>query len=97
MAKVARALICFVDNSFLYAELSKKPEAQDNMIQCFKIVGLPEGAPSDKPTMASNIVRTAGAGNCLEMDIPISRVSCVSIQEEYLGKDVPDDMKALWK
>ena len=97
MPRVAKALVCFVDNSYLYVELSKKPEAGDSMLLCWKIIGLPENAPADKPTMAAGITRTASAGNCIEMHIPMARITCVSIQQEFLGKEVPNDMEELWK
>jgi hypothetical protein len=97
MPRACRVLINFVDGSFMYAELSKKIESNDTMLICHKVLGLPEGTPADKPTIAGAVMRTAKAGECLEMAIPVARVGAVSVQEEYLGKDVPNDMKELWK
>lgn len=96
MPKVQQALVNFIDGSYLYVELAKKVDAGDTALMCFKIVGLPDGAPTDKPSIASSVVRTSSAGGCLEMVIPMSRVNCVSIQEEFLGKSVPSDMKSMW-
>lgn len=96
MPKVQQALINFIDGSYLYVELSRKVDATDLALVCFKVVGLPDGAPTDKPSIASSVVRTATAGNCVEMVIPLSRINCISIQEEFLGKSVPSDMKNMW-
>jgi len=97
MPRVSKALINFIDGSFLYVELGKKIDTTDSILLCHKVIGLPEGTPADKPTMASSIVRVAKAGVCLEMAIPITRIGSVSVQEEYLGKDVPSDMREMWK
>ena len=96
MAKVARALISFIDGSFLYIDLAKKIEGHDQMLFCNKIIGVPEGTPADKPTIANAVVRQAKAGACVEMLIPMVRINAVSIQEEFLGKDIPSDMQQLW-
>jgi hypothetical protein len=96
MAKVARALISFIDGSFLYVDLGKKIDTRDQLIYCNKIIGVPEGTPADKPTIANAVVRQSKAGACLEMLIPFSRINSLSIQEEFLGKDIPADMQNLW-
>lgn len=97
MAKVAKALISFVDGSFLYAELARKVERVDQVLYCNKILGLPDGTPADKPTIANAILRQSKAGAGLDHLIPMNRINCIGIIEEYLGKDVPSDMKDLWK
>jgi hypothetical protein len=97
MAKVARALVSFIDGSFLYADLAKKIEGPDQVLFCSKIIGVPEGTPADKPTIANAVVRQSKAGVCLEMMIPMVRINAVAIQEEFLGKDIPSDMQELWK
>jgi len=96
MAKVARALISFIDGSFLYVELAKKIDSGDQIVLCNKVIGVPEGTPADKPTIANALVRQSKAGVCLEMMIPVTRINAVSIQEEFLGKDIPTDMQNLW-
>jgi len=97
MAKVARALVSFIDGSFLYVDLAKKIEGPDQSLFCNKIIGVPEGTPADKPTIANAVLRQSKAGACLEMMIPMGRVNGVTIQEEFLGKDIPSDMQELWK
>ena len=96
MAKVAKALLSFIDGSFLYVELSKKVVPVDQILFCNKVIGVPEGTPADKPTIANSVVRQSKAGACVEMLIPISRVNSISLQEEFLGKDIPTDMQNLW-
>lgn len=97
MPRVSKVLINFIDGSYLYAELSRKIEGGDTILLCHKIIGLPEGAPTDKPTIAGAVVRTANSGECVEMAIPVARVASVSIQEANLGKDVPSDMQGMWE
>ncbi len=97
MPKVAKALINFIDGSYLYAELSKKPAGNDSMLLCFRVIGMPENSPKDKPSLALNVQRTASASKDSETMIPMSRIHCITILEEYLGKDVPNDMQELWK
>jgi hypothetical protein len=96
MAKVARVLLSFIDGSYLYADLAKKIEGSDQVLFCSKVIGVPEGTPADKPTIANAIFRQATAGTCVEMMIPTNRVNAISIQEEFLGKDIPTDMQELW-
>ncbi len=96
MAKVAKVLISFIDGSFLYAEISKKIEGADQVLFCNKIIGVPEGTPTDKPTIANAILRQSMAGTCVELFIPMTRINAVSVQEEFLGKDIPADMQQLW-
>ncbi|MFA6450676.1 MAG: hypothetical protein WCX65_14475 [bacterium] len=97
MAKVARALVSFIDGSFVYVDLAKKIEGKDQSLFCHKIIGVPEGTPADKPTIANAVVRQSKAGACLEMMIPMNRINAIAIQEEFLGKDIPTDMQDLWK
>lgn len=97
MPKVAKALLNFIDGSYLYAELSKKPEGHDTTLICFKVIGMPENSPKDKPSMALTVQRTAAAAKHMETMIPMSRIHCITLLEEYLGKDVPNDMQDLWK
>jgi hypothetical protein len=97
MAKVARALVSFLDGSFLYVELSKKVDRMDQILFCNKILGLPDGTPAEKPTIANTILRQSKAGGDEDHLIPMSRINCISILEEFLGKDVPSDMRDLWK
>jgi hypothetical protein len=96
MAKVARALVSFIDGSFLFVFLAKKIEGSDQVLFCNKVIGTPEGTPADKPTIANAVMRQAKAGECLEMMIPMVRINAVAIQEEFLGKDIPTDMQQLW-
>jgi hypothetical protein len=95
--KVALALVSFIDGSYLYVELSKKIEPADASLYCERIVGLPDGMPADKPTIAVAIQRMATAGESLEVIIPMSRINGINIQEEFLGKQVASDIEALWK
>jgi hypothetical protein len=97
MPKAAKVLISFIDGSYLYALLSKKLEPDDALLMCHSIIGLPEGSPADKPTIAASIVRQTKAGAPVEFVIPMSRINGISVIEEYLGKDVPSDMQDLWK
>ncbi|HOO56528.1 MAG TPA: hypothetical protein PLN69_06880 [bacterium] len=96
MAQAAKVLISFIDGSFLYAALSKRVETTDTYLICNKIIGTPEGTAADKPTIANAINRQSKVGTCQEMLIPLARINGISIQEEYIGKDVPTDMQQLW-
>ena len=95
--KVARALISFIDGSYLYVELSRRVEAGDTMLMCEKIVGLPDGTPADKPTIALGIQRLAAASEGLEVLIPMARINGINTLEEFLGKQIPKDVEALWR
>lgn len=95
--KVARVLVNFIDGSFLYVELSKKMESTDTILSCERVVGLPEGSPMDKPTIAVNLMRLSQAGEPMEFIIPMARVNGVSILEEFLAKQVASDIQELWK
>ena len=94
--KVARALVNFIDGSYLYIELSKKIDSTDTMLCCERVVGLPEGAPQDKPTAAVGLLRTAQAGAGVEIFIPMARINGINILEEFLAKQVASDIQALW-
>lgn len=95
--KVARALVNFIDGSFLYVELSRKVDSADGMLCCERVVGLPEGSPMDKPTIAVNLMRLSQAGAPMEFFIPMARVNGISILEEFLAKQVASDIEELWK
>ena len=95
--KVARALINFIDGSYLYVELSKKIESADLVLCCERVVGLPEGSAMDKPTIAVNLQRLAQAGEAVEFFIPLARVNGINILEEFLAKQVASDIQELWQ
>lgn len=94
--KVARALVSFIDGSYLYVELSRKIEFGDAMLMCERVVGLPDGTPADKPTIAVALANLARAGEGVEVVIPFARVNGVNVLEEFLGKQVASDIEALW-
>lgn len=94
--KVARALVAFIDGSFLFVELSRKPEPMDQNMFCDSIVGLPNGTPADKATIATSLARLGSGGQAVEIVIPMSRVSGINIQEEHGDKSIKGDVQALW-
>ena len=94
--KVARGLVSFIDGSYLFVELAKKVEHTDTMLYCERIVGLPDGTPTDKPTIAVAMTYLASAGESIEVLIPISRINAISIQEEFLAKQVAKDIQDMW-
>lgn len=95
--KVARALVNFIDGSYLYVEMSKKLDSADGMLCCERVVGLPEGSPMDKPTIAVNLLRLSQAGEPVEFFIPMARVNGINVLEEFLAKQVASDIEELWK
>lgn len=94
--KVARALISFIDGSYLYVELSRKIDATDSLLMCERVVGVPDGTPMDKPTIAVALQNLARAGEGVEVVIPLSRVNGINVLEEFLAKQVASDIEALW-
>lgn len=96
VTKLTKALVAFADGSFLYVELSRVMEPNDTTLFCSAITGLPEGTPTDKPTIANSIFRLAQAGKTQEVVIPMSRVNGVSILEELIKKEIAKDVEALW-
>jgi hypothetical protein len=94
--KVARALISFIDGSYLFVEMAKKVAPTDAVLFLEKVVGLPEGAPADKPTIAVALQRMTASGPYIEVLIPMARVNGIQILEEFLGKQVASDIEALW-
>ncbi len=96
MPKVAKAVVNFIDGSNLVVELDKKVEAQDAVIICTRILGLPDGTPADKPTIATVTFRTYMISKSIGAMIPFSRINSVNIQEEYSGKEVASDIKKMW-
>lgn len=95
--KVARALVAFIDGSFLFVELSRMPEAGDQNMFCDSLIGLPNGTPADKPTVATTLMRLcAGNAKPEEIVIPMARISGINVQEEYTGKEIKSDVQAIW-
>lgn len=94
--KISKALIAFADSSFLFVELSRTILPADGSLFCASIVGLPNGTPMDKPTMATSIYRLAQAGQFTEIMLPMSRINGVSILEEYPKKGISKDIEMLW-
>lgn len=95
--KIAKALVNFIDGSFLFVELGKKIDVNDTILNCSRLVGLPDGTPADKPTIATATFRAYKMTNGVEVHIPYSRINCIVIQEEYIGKDISSDIENLWK
>ncbi|MFH1539334.1 MAG: hypothetical protein ABIH66_10275, partial [bacterium] len=79
VTKLSKALVAFADGSFLFVELSKAIGPHDNALFCSSIIGLPDGTPADKPTIATSLYRLAKAGETQEFVIPMNRVNGVSI------------------
>lgn len=96
VTKLCKALVAFADGSFLFVELSRMIEPGDNSLFCAAITGLPDGTPTDKPTIATSIFRLAQAGEAQETIIPMNRINGVGIIEELIKKDIAKDVEALW-
>ena len=94
--KVARAIVSFIDGSYLFVELAQKVAATDTILVCERVVGLPQGVPADKPSIASSMMQL-GSTDCVELLIPLSRFNGINIQEEFLAKQVSKDIEDMWK
>jgi len=94
--KVARAIVSFIDGSYLFVELSRKVEATDTMIICERVVGLPQGTPADKPSIAVSMMQL-GSAESVEVIIPMSRINGINVQEEFLAKQVSKDIADMWQ
>jgi hypothetical protein len=94
--KVARALVAFIDGSFLFVELARRPEAMDQNLICDSVVGLPNNTPADKPSIAVSLARLGSGNKPVEFVIPMARISGINVQDEYLDTEIKKDVVDMW-